>query len=66
MARWHVQTGRYWMLQWGWSILFSVGLHIDWRLRYVDLHLGCVIVTLGRPEWGYEECRAWWSARSIT
>jgi hypothetical protein len=54
------------MVQWGWPILFSLGIHVDRNWKYIDLHLVFVILTIGNPDWPYEEYRAWWSSRSIT
>jgi hypothetical protein len=53
------------MLQWGRPIFFSLGIHVDPRIGYVDLHLVACILTLGNCEATYREYRAWWSSRSI-
>ena len=59
LDRWYVAWGSWWMVQAcpdGW---LSLGVHVDPRCRtealtgnrfgpYVDFHLGCVIVSLGR------------------
>jgi hypothetical protein len=63
--QWHIKTGRYWMVQWGKPIFFSLGIHIDYNLKYVDLHLIFIIITFGNPDWPYKEYKAWWSSRSI-
>lgn len=66
--RWHIKIPhKALMIQWGRPIFFSLGIHIDSRLRYVDLHLVFIIITIGvqKPEdWGYEEYRVWWASRS--
>lgn len=63
--RWHIHNGKRWMVQWGWPIFFSLGIHIDRQLKYMDLHLGFIIITFGNPDWPYEDYRAWWSSRTI-
>ena len=63
--RWHTRHGRWWMVQWGRPIWFSLGIHIDCHLRYVDVHLGFLILTLGSPDYSFEEYHTWWSARSL-
>jgi len=62
--RWHISNGKYWMVQWGKPIFFSLGIHIDRRLKYMDLHLIFLIITIGNPDWGFEDYRAWWSSRN--
>lgn len=59
----HIRHGRWWMFQWGTDILFSIGLHLDRRLRYMDIHLLSIILTLGNIETEYEYYQAWWSSR---
>lgn len=61
MARWHLWHGNWWMVQASLAGWFSLGIHIEPRRRtspnggygpYVDLHLGVVILSLGRnPVW---------------
>jgi hypothetical protein len=53
MAKWEIRHGRWWMLQWSINGWLSLGIHVDFRKRstygpYVDLHLGWVIVSVGR------------------
>jgi len=59
MAAWHQHYGSWWMVQWSLDGWVSLGVHVDFRTRrnstcgekygpYVDLHLGCFIVSLGR------------------
>lgn len=59
MSTWHLHTGTWWMVQWCFDGWISFGIHIDFRTRtaakagikygpYVDLHLGCLIVSVGR------------------
>lgn len=54
-----MRHGRCWMVQWCWDGWLSFGVHVDWTTRvrssdgmrygpYVDVHLGCVIVSVGR------------------
>jgi hypothetical protein len=50
------------MVQWGWPIFLSLGLHFDFRAPYLDLHLGAVIVTLGRIRKQADDYQAWWCA----
>lgn len=55
------------MIQWGRPIFFSFGIHIDYRLRYVDIHLFFLIITIGKTnpgDWSFEEYRVWWASRS--
>ena len=54
---WHQRCASWWMVQASFDGWVSLGIHIDLRRRraangrrygpYVDLHLGCVIVSLG-------------------
>lgn len=55
---WHLYYGPWWMIQFQWDRWISVGLHVDFRRRirsldgkaygpYVDLHLLCIIISLG-------------------
>lgn len=54
---WHLWHGRWWMVQACFDGWLSLGIHVDPRRRrtaegeryapYVDLHLGCFIVSLG-------------------
>ncbi len=57
-GRWWMFYGKWWMLQFCLDGWFSLGFHVDPRFRrtgktgerygpYVDLHLGCFIVSLG-------------------
>jgi hypothetical protein len=59
MSAWNLRHGRWWMVQWAFDGWLSFGIHIDFRTRvnslcecrygpYVDLHLGCCIVSIGR------------------
>ncbi len=58
MACWHLKHGRRWMIQWCADWWLSFGVHIDFRRRrradgieygpYLDLHLGWLILSLGR------------------
>ena len=50
---WHLHHGSWWMIQWSFDGWFSLGIHIEPRKLprygpYVDLHLGCCIVSVGR------------------
>ncbi len=63
--QWHIKNKGWLMIQWGWPIFFSLGIHIDRSLKYIDFHLVFIIITIGNPDWPYEEYRAWWSSRSI-
>ena len=57
MAGWHLKHGSWWMVQWSVDGWVSLGVHLDCRHRYradgqcygpyVDVHLGCVIISLG-------------------
>lgn len=58
MAAWHLRHGRWWMVQWTLDYWFSLGVHLDLKPRrcartgeryapYVDLHLGCLILSFG-------------------
>lgn len=55
---WHVCHGAWWMVQWQFDGWASLGVHLDLKRRYtaregiafgpyIDLHLGCFIVSLG-------------------
>jgi hypothetical protein len=55
---WNIIYGKYWMVQWCFDGWYSLGIHIDTRVRhvgktgerfgpYIDLHLICFIVSLG-------------------
>lgn len=57
----HIKHGKYWMVQWGVPVLFSVGVHVDNRFKYIDFHLLFAVITLGSME--YDHYQAWWSAR---
>lgn len=59
----YIRHGKYWMLQWGRPIFLSVGVHLDYRFRYIDFHLGAAILTIGNISQEYEEYQAWWSSR---
>ena len=53
MARQHIHHGSWWMVQWSFDWWFSLGLHIDFRVReaygpYVDFHVGPFSISLGR------------------
>lgn len=58
MSQWHLRHGSWWMLQWAFDGWLSLGVHFDFRTRhlddgqvygpYVDVHLGCLIVSVGR------------------
>lgn len=58
MSRWNLRHGRWWLLQWSLNWWLSLGIHLDLKQRkdcrgrpygpYVDLHLGCVILSIGR------------------
>jgi len=64
--RWHqIKHGKWWMLQWGKPIFFSLGIHIDPRIWYVDLHLIACIITFGHCEKAYTDYKAWWASRSL-
>jgi hypothetical protein len=55
---WHRRYGDWWMVQWELDGWISLGIHIDFRHHrginghtygpYVDLHLGVLILSLGR------------------
>lgn len=66
--QWHIYNRKRIMIQWGRPIFFSLGIHIDSRLRYVDLHLIFIIITIGNAgksgDWSYDEYRVWWASRS--
>jgi len=63
--QWHIKIpAKYIMVQWGWPIFFSLGIHIDPRARYIDLHIIFFILTIGNPK-VYEQYLSWWSSRSI-
>jgi len=63
MDRYLVWHGRYWMFQFSPRIFLSFGVHIDFELKYVDFHLGAVILTFGDMERQYTEYRSWASSR---
>lgn len=63
MSRYWIRHGRFWMVQYSRRIFFSLGIHLDFELRYIDLHLGCLILTLGDMEREYDQYQAWWSSR---
>lgn len=66
MAKWNFVHGRYWMIQWGFPIFFSLGIHLDRNFRYLDLHFIFVILTIGRLNKNdFKEAGAWWSAREV-
>jgi len=54
---WHLRYGSWWMVQASFSGWLSLGVHVDVRRRhtnsglrygpYIDLHLGCVILSFG-------------------
>lgn len=52
------------MIQWGKPAFLSFGIHIDYYVRYVDFHLIFVIVTIGKPECGFEDFHTWCSSRN--
>lgn len=66
LDRWYLAHGSWWMVQACFDGWFSLGIHIDGKRRinagngrrfgpYVDLHLGCVILSLGvNPVWTSE------------
>jgi hypothetical protein len=60
--QWNLKKGKYWMLQWGEPIFFSLGIHIDPRKKYIDFHIIYFIFTIGDPK-AYIEYESWWSAR---
>lgn len=55
---WGIRYGRWWAVQWVLDGWLSLGVHVDLKTRvtnddtrygpYMDLHLGCVIVSVGR------------------
>jgi hypothetical protein len=47
MAQWHQRYGRWWAFQWSWNGWLGLGIHIDWRRRYVDFHFAHCILSLG-------------------
>jgi hypothetical protein len=47
MAQWHIRHGRWWALQWCRNGWFGLGIHVDWRRRYVDFHFAHCILSLG-------------------
>jgi len=57
LSGWNLRYGRWWMLQWSLNWWLSLGVHVDLKQRkdhrgrsfgpYLDLHLGCVILSLG-------------------
>ena len=61
------------MVQWGEPIFFSLGIHTafrhplswDFRIKYIDIHLVCLIITIGNQGETYEEYKAWWASRSL-
>lgn len=61
---WHVKHGKYYMLQWGMPIAYSLGIHIDHKFKYIDFHLLFIIITLGNMKHEYEYYQAWWSSRT--
>lgn len=64
MAKWQIRRPhRRLMVQWGKSVKYSVGIHVDHQFQYVDFHLLFFIVTIGNPD-AYEDYQAWWSSRS--
>lgn len=53
-----MRYGRWWALQWGWHLVFSLGVHFDWRARvnrragvrygpYLDIHLPGLVASVG-------------------
>lgn len=58
MSAWHIYYGPWWMVQWSLDGWFSLGIHVDFKTRhmahglkygpYVDLHIGCAILSIGR------------------
>ena len=59
MSAWNLHHGSWWMIQWSFDGWFSIGLHVDFRKRinstsnapygpYIDIHLGCFILSVGR------------------
>ena len=66
--KWHIKHNKYCMIQWGKPIFFSLGIHVDNQLKYIDIHLIFIIITLGDPNWTYDEYsnahHAWWSSRN--
>ena len=63
--QWKIKHGKYWMVQWGWPVFLSIGIHVDFRVPYIDLHLIAMIITIGNCEKTYKDYRTWWSSRSI-
>jgi hypothetical protein len=73
-GNWHRLHGTWWMLTWAWDGWLSLGIHVDFRHRrrqgdnyrysfgpYVDLHLGFVVLSLGRRPYyafRYEELQS--------
>lgn len=65
--QWHIKNRKWWMVQWGRPIFFSLGIHIDSHLKYVDFHLIFAIITIGKQnpdDWAYDDYRTWWASRS--
>lgn len=63
--RWRqIKHSKYWMIQWGRPIFFSLGVHIDPRIPYIDIHLIFIIITIGNCEKQYQDYKAWWASRS--
>jgi len=60
-----MRKGRHWMVQWGWPIFFSLGLHVDPRIWYVDLHVIATILTFGNLDAVDYDFKAWNSSRSV-
>lgn len=56
------------MIQWGKPIFFSLGIHIDCFLRYVDFHLIFLIITIGKTDYDFDtyeiNLRSWWASRT--
>ena len=40
--------GAFWAAQIAAGHYFSIGVHVDWARPYVDVHLGWLIVSVGR------------------
>jgi hypothetical protein len=63
--KWNIRHGKFWMIQWGRPIFFSLGVHIDPRVPYIDFHLIAMILTIGNLDKTYKDYKAWWSSRSL-
>jgi len=54
------------MVQYGINIGFSLGIHVDFWLRYVDIHIPLIVITIGNIKEVEYPPETWHSARDIT